>query len=664
MSNYTPSPLTGDLAAQNAENEKIAAAIASQLDRNPDVGQSNQMETELDMNSNKITNLAAPESDNDAARKKDLDEVKTVVVQGADFTVQTISDLRTTEPATDGQVAFLVQHTQDGRGGGNFYYDESDTTSSDNNGTVIVTANGARWKRFLENNVVDVDFYGAIGTASTDTSAFIAAVNDSELNNYSVYASSETYTINSTINIGNGVPIYGQSQSSTIGKGTTILHQSNDDCFYYDSSNISGANNTGGGISKMLIVKANGFSGGSAIKVFNSANDGVSDKRASTFNFEELTIQTEGSGLWQRALDFDGLQYDTPGSRGLRNFSIYKVRVSGCTEDYEYCRFSQLTHFSVDMLQIDTGTGTGLAGLKVDGYTENMQAVNCVINGRLVIPTPAVSGALVTSFQLSGKVSEVDNQRSSTIGAMYLSNPINIINEASGELRIYSATPDGLRFLEAGPRSGYSERIFSLYSGSDEIIRYGTVSDAIQTVGGLKNDGQYWIYANRFDYETSSIRASIRIEYGRIRPSDDDLFDLGTASQRFSTVYASNGTIDTSDEREKTELLEIEEKEKSCALELKSKLRKYKFISSVNSKGEDARIHWGIGAQTLGEVFRSHGLDPDKYGMFCYDEWEASPEITQTDDDGNVVVIQKAKKSGNRYGVRYSELFSFILAAM
>lgn len=175
MSNYTPSPLTGDLAAQNAENEKIAAAIASQLDRNPDVGQSNQMETELDMNSNKITNLAAPESDNDAARKKDLEEVKTVVVQGADFTVQTISDLRTTEPTTDGQVAFLVQHTQDGKGGGNFYYDGNDTTSSDNNGTVIVTTGGARWKRELDGYVTP-EMYGALSVAN-DTTAVQAAIN-------------------------------------------------------------------------------------------------------------------------------------------------------------------------------------------------------------------------------------------------------------------------------------------------------------------------------------------------------------------------------------------------------------------------------------------------------------------------------------------------------
>ena len=57
---------------------------------------------------------------------------------------------------------------------------------------------------------------------------------------------------------------------------------------------------------------------------------------------------------------------------------------------------------------------------------------------------------------------------------------------------------------------------------------------------------------------------------------------------------------------------------------------------------------------------RSHGLDPTMYGFFCYDEWEATDATF--DADGNL--INEARESGNRYGIRYEELIMFILAAL
>ncbi|HGP0623592.1 TPA: hypothetical protein ACKPX6_001127 [Serratia marcescens] len=64
------------------------------------------------------------------------------------ISVNNISELRNLTPATDDQIVFLVSHST-GRfaGGGEFYYAKTDTTSTDNNGTVVVTADGARWKR-------------------------------------------------------------------------------------------------------------------------------------------------------------------------------------------------------------------------------------------------------------------------------------------------------------------------------------------------------------------------------------------------------------------------------------------------------------------------------------------------------------------------------------
>jgi len=80
MANYTPNqPYT--VPQIYAELEKIQTSIASHLDRNPDVGQANQMMAGIDMNGNKITNLAAGTANTDAVNKGQLDEeIATVAI--------------------------------------------------------------------------------------------------------------------------------------------------------------------------------------------------------------------------------------------------------------------------------------------------------------------------------------------------------------------------------------------------------------------------------------------------------------------------------------------------------------------------------------------------------------------------------------------------------
>lgn len=89
MSKYTP---TGNLSTKtqfDAEFEKIANAINDQLDRVPDEGVANQMEAQLDMNSNRIINLGAPVNENDAARLKDI-----TAATGALTSVKHINEFR------------------------------------------------------------------------------------------------------------------------------------------------------------------------------------------------------------------------------------------------------------------------------------------------------------------------------------------------------------------------------------------------------------------------------------------------------------------------------------------------------------------------------------------------------------------------------------------
>ncbi len=138
---------------------------------------------------------------------------------------------------------------------------------------------------------------------------------------------------------------------------------------------------------------------------------------------------------------------------------------------------------------------------------------------------------------------------------------------------------------------------------------------------------------------------------GHFKPSNNNSQKLGNTGAIWSQLYAGTATINTSDIREKQDIEEISEAEKRVATVLKSKLKKFKFKNAVAEKGNDARIHFGIVAQEIKAAFEAEKLDPATYGMFCYDE------EFETDNEGN-----KTKVS-DTYGVRYSELFAFILAS-
>jgi len=155
----------------------------------------------------------------------------------------------------------------------------------------------------------------------------------------------------------------------------------------------------------------------------------------------------------------------------------------------------------------------------------------------------------------------------------------------------------------------------------------------------------------------------------------DNSVDLGSTNVRFDDVYATNGTIQTSDGNLKQDIAELSDAEKRVALAAKGLLRKFRWIDSVAENGDSARIHFGIIAQDLDAAFTAEGLDAGRYAMFISTTWWEA-DVTQTDEDG----ITKTKKEVyneqahipegvtatevTRRGVRYPELLAFIIASL
>jgi hypothetical protein len=141
---------------------------------------------------------------------------------------------------------------------------------------------------------------------------------------------------------------------------------------------------------------------------------------------------------------------------------------------------------------------------------------------------------------------------------------------------------------------------------------------------------------------------------GVLRPTTDNVQNLGSASNRWATVFAGTGSINTSDGREKQDIESLSETEKRVAIAIKGLIKKFKFKEAVRIKGDKARIHVGVIAQDVISAFEAEGLDPMQYGIVCYDQW-----FDEVDEEGNVI-----SKGGNRYGVRYEELMSFLISAI
>jgi len=128
----------------------------------------------------------------------------------------------------------------------------------------------------------------------------------------------------------------------------------------------------------------------------------------------------------------------------------------------------------------------------------------------------------------------------------------------------------------------------------------------------------------------------------------DNAKDLGHPSYRWDDIYATNGTIQTSDRNEKQDIEVLSDAETRVAQACKGLLRKFRWQDAVAEKGDDARIHFGIIAQDLQDAFTAEGLDAGRYAMFISSTW--------TDEETG--------EERTRLGVRYPELLAFIIAAI
>jgi len=237
--------------------------------------------------------------------------------------------------------------------------------------------------------------------------------------------------------------------------------------------------------------------------------------------------------------------------------------------------------------------------------------------------------------------------------------PLNFYTNATERMRIDSSgnllvgktannlTSDGIVLRGGGElfvtRAG-DVATFNRRGGTGDIVRFAANAT---TIGAIRSD------ADSIGIGSGNVGLLFYNAGDRIIPrnevgTSDGSLDLGFSSDRFDDIYATNGTIQTSDRNEKQDIAELSDAEQRVAVAAKGLLRKFRWKSSVAEKGDEARTHFGIIAQDLQAAFAAEGLDAGDYAMFISTAW--------TDEETN--------EEKTRMGVRYSELLAFIIAAI
>lgn len=307
--------------------------------------------------------------------------------------------------------------------------------------------------------------------------------------------------------------------------------------------------------------------------------------------------------------------------------------------------------------------------------TYSLPAGNPFVTGSVISSTTMnntlsdIAAALTASVANDGQTPIVGNQN---FGGYDLTN-IGLLADVD-QLGVGTASP-----AQIGHFVGTSATILvESTSGYSSILlqAQGTNPGYLFFYNGAGEQGRIQVNnSGAFVWQTGpSATAILQLaNNGNLYPVIDNTAQLGNSTHRWTTVFATTGTINTSDARDKTAVMPFTADEIAASKALASEIGTFRFLSAIQDKGDEARRHVGMTVQRAIEIMEAHNLDPFAYGFICFDEWAAQPG--QPEQEAQEAVFEDGKpvkaaapfipavpaiEAGDKYGFRMDELLAFI----
>ena len=355
-----------------------------------------------------------------------------------------------------------------------------------------------------------------------------------------------------------------------------------------------------------------------------------------------------------------------------------------------------------------TGSYLGGAGLELikAGGTGNRIDINGFSSSGFAYVSPNTANALQAQTGNTINVAGYWNMENDPGGSLRVPNYSSNVNVSATVYKSVAGNPSSPQYIFAGSiplftqgASGRDAAGFRVQQpGAREYKAVVPVSDSayrfFDVTGG--NLERYYCDSSGSHVFSGQNTTTTTIRFvidgaGFVRPGADNTQSMGTASFRWSQIYAGSAVINTSDAREKQQIESLSHAEMTAARAIKGLIKRFKFNDAVADKGDSARVHVGVVAQEVEQAFIQAKLDPAKYAMFCRDVWwEIDGEVVEADADGVVTFMRydldgarvfpdgngevpegairsaetKQATKRERLGIRYYQLLAFVVAAI
>ena len=296
---------------------------------------------------------------------------------------------------------------------------------------------------------------------------------------------------------------------------------------------------------------------------------------------------------------------------------------------------------NIPTLELGGGVTDRSGGVSFASSDSSQKASAYIAGGAFVLGS-------VTSQPITFRTNNTERARIDSSGNLLVGTTSALGPLSSGGAGV-SLRPDGNVYI------GSSTQPLSLNVSNDGVISKfykngSTVGSIGYSASGLYIDGE-------------AGHSGIQFAGNNWLPRDsgaavDNLIDIGVSSLRFDDVYATNGTIQTSDRNEKQDIEVLSDAEQRVAQACKGLLRKFRWKDSVAEKGDELVFTLVLLHKTYEDAFDSRGfgrrsiryVHSAQRGMkkeISVDAVEAQEEVL--DEDGNVVTEAVEAKDAYTY---------------